>query len=55
MQKLNRKNAVDPEVALRSTKRIQGFLKLHNGATTRKIIEVFCGGGPTIEKVKSIR
>jgi hypothetical protein len=23
--------------------------------TTRKIVEVFCDGGPTIEKVKSIR
>ena len=43
------------EYALKNARTIQRFVKRLKGATTKKIVEVFCGGGPTIEKVKSIR
>ena len=49
---------VKRKVAERSAKDMQrpkGNSKVEEDDTTRKIVEVFCGGGPTIEKVKSIR
>ena len=49
---------VKRKVAERSAKDMQrpkGNSKVEEDDTTRKIVEVFCTGGPTIEKVKSIR
>ena len=37
-----------------AVRRIQRFLRRYKNATTQKIVALFLGGGPTIEKVKSI-